>query len=540
MARPSPLLPGDTLPLAAILLLSYGLLQLLLRHAFPFDETRYLAVAWEMWLRHDFLVPYVNAMPYSHKPPLLFWLMQAGWWLFGVSEWWPRLIPTLFALASLLLVRRLALLLWPAREGPAQRVPLVLLSLPLWLFYSGMLLFDLVLVYFVLLSIYGALLSLRREGRGWVYLALGLALGLLTKGPVMLLDSLPVILLAPMWVVPGDRRWGRWYLGVLLATIAGSLLALAWAVPAALQGGAEYARMIGWHQTADRLGKGYMHARPWWWYLPLLIPLLFPWLFLPGLWRGLQGSLPDDRGLRFCLAWLLPVLLLLSLIGGKKVHYLVPLLPPAALLISRLLSQRDPATANTACWLPGLLIALVGLLLSATPLYLRHVPGHGWLRELSPLWGLLVMGIGLFVALRSRRPAGHDRALALASTLAIATALVGAFHSAAPYHDLSVISRRLAALQASGHPLGHRGTHREQFMLLGRLQAPLEKIPRGGVTAWAERHAGGYIVTYFKYGHLPRAVAPLYQQPYRSSRILALYSSSQIRDHPRAFAHAGE
>jgi len=55
------------------------------RTYFPIDETRYVGVAWEMWLRGDFLVPHLNGEPYSHKPPLLFWLFQAGWWLFGVT-----------------------------------------------------------------------------------------------------------------------------------------------------------------------------------------------------------------------------------------------------------------------------------------------------------------------------------------------------------------------------------------------------------------------------------------------------------------------
>ena len=61
-------------------------LQLWLRPLLPVDETRYLAVAWEMWWRGDFLLPWLNGEPYSHKPPLLFWLIHALWALFGVSE----------------------------------------------------------------------------------------------------------------------------------------------------------------------------------------------------------------------------------------------------------------------------------------------------------------------------------------------------------------------------------------------------------------------------------------------------------------------
>ena len=55
------------------------------RNPIPIDETRYLSVAWEMWLRGDFLVPYLNGHTYSHKPPLLFWLFESGWAIFGVN-----------------------------------------------------------------------------------------------------------------------------------------------------------------------------------------------------------------------------------------------------------------------------------------------------------------------------------------------------------------------------------------------------------------------------------------------------------------------
>ena len=56
----------------------------LARPLLPIDETRYAAVAWEMWDRGSWLVPLRNGEAYHHKPPLLFWIMHAGWALFGV------------------------------------------------------------------------------------------------------------------------------------------------------------------------------------------------------------------------------------------------------------------------------------------------------------------------------------------------------------------------------------------------------------------------------------------------------------------------
>ena len=59
--------------------------------ALPIDETRYLAVAWEMHLHGNFLVPHLNGTPYSDKPPLLFWMINLGWLIAGLHVWVVRL-----------------------------------------------------------------------------------------------------------------------------------------------------------------------------------------------------------------------------------------------------------------------------------------------------------------------------------------------------------------------------------------------------------------------------------------------------------------
>ena len=154
------------------------------RPAWPIDETRYLSVGWEMWQSGDFLVPHLNGVPYSDKPPLLFWLMQAGWSVFGVNEWWPRLVPSLFALGSLFLTARLARQLWPDRQDVAAAAPFALLGCFFWSFFSTVLLFDMLLAFFALLAISGVVRASREGGpAGWLLVSLGIGLGILAKGP---------------------------------------------------------------------------------------------------------------------------------------------------------------------------------------------------------------------------------------------------------------------------------------------------------------------------------------------------------------------
>ena len=168
------------------------------RPPLPVDETRYLAVAWEMWMRGDFIVPYLNGEPYHHKPPLLFWLMTAGWSVFGVNEWWPRLVAPFFAVATLWGSVRLASLLWPDDKVTAQLTPLLLVGTAFWAIFQTVTMFDMMLATFTVLALLGIITAWRDGGwSGWLLVGLAIGLGVLAKGPAILLHILPVALLAP-------------------------------------------------------------------------------------------------------------------------------------------------------------------------------------------------------------------------------------------------------------------------------------------------------------------------------------------------------
>ncbi|HEX2116313.1 MAG TPA: glycosyltransferase family 39 protein, partial [Alphaproteobacteria bacterium] len=192
---------GAFLALAIILWAAVVLVGLVVRPPLPVDETRYLAVAWEMWQRGDFLVPYINGIPYHHKPPLLFWLMQAGWAAFGVSETAARLVAPLFALGSILLTAHLGRLLWPASPGVGPLAALILTGSALFAVFISLTIFDTLVTFFALLGWVGlvrAAHAARYGGsmaRGWAIYAAALGLGVLSKGPVQALHVLPVALL---------------------------------------------------------------------------------------------------------------------------------------------------------------------------------------------------------------------------------------------------------------------------------------------------------------------------------------------------------
>ncbi|MSO89121.1 MAG: glycosyltransferase family 39 protein [Rhodospirillaceae bacterium] len=518
---------------AAVLWLAVVASALLSRAPLPVDETRYLAAAWEMWSRGDFLVPHLNGVPYSHKPPLLFWLVHLGWVVFGVVEWWARVVAPLFSLGALILTSALARRLWPDDASAAGLAPLVLVGFGLLGVLAPMTMFDGMNMFFTSLGLLGVLRAAEGHRRsGWVLVGLAVGLGILSKGPVILVGLLPAPLLAPIWAARG--QWGgpgRWYGGLGLAILGGAVLALAWAIPAAFSGGPEFRDMLLFGQTAGRALDAFAHGRAWWWYLAWLAPLLYPWAWWPGLWRAVRQAWPlrFDRGLRFCVCAVVPALLVFSLISAKQPHYLLPLFPLFALAFARLLSWNpliDRPLARLPVALPTIVLGIAVLL---APLV------AGWVAA-SPVWAadipwfagvlLAAAGVGLIVD-GPRTVSVRIASIAAVTTLTLCVVNVAGFAAAGPYYDLRGIATVLADGEREGKPIAHVGDYEGQFHFLGRLRKPIEDVVATDAPAWARAHPNGLIVAYFRGNPAGLPQRPLWLQPYRG-RWAAVWAAGVI------------
>jgi 4-amino-4-deoxy-L-arabinose transferase-like glycosyltransferase len=505
-------------PVLFALWLTLLLLSLLTRPLLPVDETRYLAVAWEMWQRGDFLVPYLNGAPYSDKPPLFFWLIHAGWWVVGVNEWWPRSVAALVSLAALGATAYLARRLWPEDALARRMVPWVLFGCIVWTAFYTWVQFDMLLVLFVVLVMAGLVEAQWGRG-GWLLAGLGIGLGGLAKGPVILLHVLPVALLAPLWVRDRPRSWWFWYGGLGASLSLGIVIAFAWVLPAAHFGGAVYRSAILWGQTAARVVDALAHVHPWWWYFPWLAVLFTPWLLMSWLWRPLWCSLraPRDAGVNFCLLWLVSTLLLMSLVSGKQLKYLLPVLPAFALLVARVLSQAEHAgMTRRPRALAGLLL-LIGIFLAAAP-YLIASPA--WVGSVSPFWGaaLSVSAVPLAV-MKPLRMAQYPLAVAVLSAGFMAVASLGIFRVAAPAYDLREASRVIATAETAGQCVASLSDYHGQFGFYGRLARPIENLSPEQVPAWSREHPAGYLIAYYP-GRVPGHSGAVHEQPYRGGHLV--------------------
>lgn len=476
---------------------------LLTRPLLPVDETRYVGVAWEMWVRGDFLVPFKNGMPYSDKPPLLFWLMQAGWWVFGVNELWPRLVAPLVGLGCLGLTAVLARRLWPDQSAAATLAPWLLFGCVFVAGFTTLTQFDLLIVFCTLLGMLGMQRAATGLGSGWLIVGLAIGLGLLSKGPVILLHLLPAALLGHLWV---DRAclkgWMCWYGGTFAALLLGALIALAWALPAAEAGGEAYRNAIFWGQTAERMVDSFAHKAPVWWYLPWLPVLLLPWALWPPLWRAARTAgraAWRERPVRFLLCWALPVFIAMSLISGKQVKYLLPIFPALALLGAYWLARAEQDWRPRRQWLATALLAAPALLFAFAAVRDLGARLH-WAGAIEPLWGFAFAVAALLWWLwRPRTLAAAVRALALAGVVVLVGIHACVLRVAAPAYDLHAMSAHIAAIQAAHRPVLHVGKYHGQFHFLGRLEHPLGELPPipEQVLAWARMHPDGYLVLYY-------------------------------------------
>lgn len=491
---------------------------LFFRNPIPIDETRYLSVAWEMWLRGDFLVPYLNGHTYSHKPPLLFWLFHLGWALLGVNEWWPRLVGPLCALTNLFLIRHLAGKLWPEDKLIALKAPWVLIATLPWTLFATSTMFDMLLSACVLLGMTGLHEAAHgSSGKGWGYFTLAIGLGLLAKGPVIFLHLLPTSAVPFLWRKRDSIDKKTWSGYLLLTILTGSVLALMWALPAAFAGGKEYADAILWHQTADRTINTKIHARSFIWYLPFVPLMVFPWITWPRLWHNMRlASIRQDPGIRFCLTWLLATLLIFCWLPSKQLHYLIPILPAFALLGARVLCHLDAQRNLFPELVPALAMAMIGLVLVSLP----HIPGLSnlhWVQLVEPYWGLSVIGIALCLTAWVM----HYRKL---SVIALSTALVTAimigffffFHYTGLQYNLRPASLMLKEFDDQQIPTAFVGNYQGQFNFLGRMTQPLPVISSEQISSWVEQHPNGYLVSIEK--HKPENAA--YTQPHREHWLI--------------------
>lgn len=489
-----------------------ALVSIFLHGPVPLYSTRSLAVAWEMWDRGSWLVPLFNGAPYSHKTPLLPWLIHAGWLVSGVNDVWPRLLMVLLGGIVVAQAGVLARRLYPQRAGIAANAAWAMAGF--WYFF----LFGLQVMYELPLAVavMGGLIALcRRDGEAWrpwwPGVALAIGFGLLAKGPVALLH-LGVPLLAARWWHPAAQADGRRFAqSALLALLGGIVLFALWLVPALLLGDPEYREALLVTQTAGRIKDSFDHAEPWWWYAPTLLVLMAPWWWQAWWWRQVP-ALWRDPGNRFAWSWVIGMVLCFSLISGKQPYYLLPDFAGFALLLAVAADARPRLGAT-----PGIVVMALALFLLAFPLYAGRItlPFPAQLNWSMPTAGGAMLVVAVTMLRWRRLPV-----LAAGVLMACGLLHAGATPLIRDQFDFTPTARVLGEAQRAGTPVAFLGEYQLQFHFAGRLHAPLAALDEADARNWASAHPQALIVVNWRdEWREPGVRQPLLQQRFRKRWI---------------------
>lgn len=327
------------------------------------DEPRYAAIGRAMAHTGDLVTPRLWGTPWFEKPPLLYWMVAAGTACGLNPDLSARLPVALLSLAFL------AIAFWLLkREFGAEPAGIAIACLATcagWVAFSDLALTDLPLAVFFSVAVFLALPLLRVQpeaGRtGWRLLAIGMCLGLaiLAKGLV------PIVLAVPfLWFL--RRYWKHWWVAIFTALA----VALPWYVATYAHNGSAFLEDFFWKQHFERLySPALQHVQPWYYYVPVFLAGLFPWIpLLLLLWFRRS---PWDERHRFLTIVFAFGFLFFSISLNKLPGYLLPLFPSVFALIGAQFETQPLAQLSRWWMLPcAVLIACIPLLGSLLPQWL--------------------------------------------------------------------------------------------------------------------------------------------------------------------------
>jgi len=309
------------------------------------DEGRYVEIPREMVVTGDWTTPRLNGVKYFEKPPLFYWFEAVLIKLFGLSEWSVRLGPALFALFGCVAVYYAGARMFGWRTGLLSAV--VLATSILYYALSRLISLDMPVSVLLTASLLSFLLGTRepvgntRRSFFWGFYAFA-ALATMTKGLIGIV--LPGMIIFSWMFIMNEWRVLR-----SMHLISGSVIFLAIAAPWHIlvqRANPEFFDFYFIREHFQRyLTKVHHHYKPAWFYIPILIGGLFPWsVFLfqavrhavpPGSWKDRKNYTSEI----FLLLWALLIFLFFSASSSKLIPYLLPVLPPLALLIGKYLSD---------------------------------------------------------------------------------------------------------------------------------------------------------------------------------------------------------
>lgn len=296
----------------------------------------------EMLESSDWVWPTYNGEPRLHKTPLSYWMVAGLAKITGkVDEFTARMPNVIFAVLSI------AAILYFVNQWLSFRI--AVLSAAVWATSLGYIRYshsarpEMALTFFIMLcflSFYSAITTRSRKRQVAYMLVFWTSFGVanLAKGPA----PLPLVLMPLFFYVAVFRQWKQ--IPKLLPVI-GTVVFLAIVLPWPLA----IAHRLNWdlgmwkREFVDRFLGSYARGDyPLYYYLLIMFKYITPWVaFLPmalaapfyRVWNKKQPAM------KFLWLWFVVGLVFFTISGGKRQHYILPLMPAMAILIGILIED---------------------------------------------------------------------------------------------------------------------------------------------------------------------------------------------------------
>jgi 4-amino-4-deoxy-L-arabinose transferase-like glycosyltransferase len=307
------------------------------------DEGRYAEIAREMVVSGDYLTPRDNFELYFEKPPLVYWANAVSIRVFGVNEFAVRLSAALFSIGQIVITAVLAEIMFGAATGLFAALALALS--PLFFGFARFATLDPALAFFLTAALAAFYLAARDDSfsppssRRWMLISAAmLALGTLAKGPVALVlgGAIPLAWLGVERRLREIAQMPLVWCGLIYAAIV-----LPWFILMEARNPG-FLRFFFIHEHLERYVKSSEHGWGPWFFIPIVIGGMWPWIFFVPLgWSAIRadGTLPDSApassrrsAASFLAIWFVVIFVFFSIPRSKLGSYILPALPPLAIV----------------------------------------------------------------------------------------------------------------------------------------------------------------------------------------------------------------
>jgi 4-amino-4-deoxy-L-arabinose transferase-like glycosyltransferase len=303
------------------------------------DEGRYAEIAREMVLSGDYVTPRDDFELYFEKPPLVYWAEAASIKVFGVNEFAVRLPAALFSIGQVVVTAALAEMMLGAMAG--MFAALVLALSPLFFGFARFATLDPALAFFLTAALAAFYIAAREDSfslpssRKWMLVtAAMLALGTLAKGPVALTLGGAI---AVIWLALERRLHQVAEMRLASCLIIYAAIVVPWfALAEARNPG--FMRFFIVHEHFERYVASSEHGWGPWFFIPIVIGGAWPWIFfVPPGWSAMRASDGSGSGrtratATFLAIWFIVIFVFFSIPRSKLGSYILPALPPLAIV----------------------------------------------------------------------------------------------------------------------------------------------------------------------------------------------------------------